>query len=95
MRGTLCDMPHPGESTRQSVNRSDRWAISAAIAAAAGALATFAGALELLTNRRLPPGWIRYQPPWTVPVLIAGLGLLAFAVVLGFIAIRKSRGPSN
>jgi hypothetical protein len=38
--------------------------------------------MELLLGRHLPPGWVRYQPPWTVPVFVTGLSLILGAVIL-------------
>lgn len=49
-----------------------------------GLLAVAAGALELLSNRNLKPGWVRYQPPWTVPALV--IGLILTIIGLGILA---------
>jgi hypothetical protein len=56
--------------------------LCAILTGSAGVLATFAGAFELRSGRHLPPGWVRYQPPWTVPVFITGLSLVFGAVML-------------
>jgi len=70
-----------------SRSRSDRWAVAAACFAALGALAASAGTVELTSNRDLPPGWTRYQPPWTIPVFVAGIALLVAALILGVVAV--------
>lgn len=74
---------------------SNRLAVWAAVLVGSGALATFAGAFELLSNRHLPAGYFRYQPPWTVPVFVTGLVLLASAIVLGLVAIVVARRGTN
>jgi hypothetical protein len=57
-----------------------------------GFLASAAGALELLSNRNLKPGWTRYQPPWTVPVFVVGLVLVFLGLgILAASAISLKR----
>jgi hypothetical protein len=68
---------------------SDRWAIAAATAAIIGALAAFAGAVELTSGRALPSGWTRYQPPWTLPIFVSGIALLVIALALALVAVAK------
>jgi hypothetical protein len=51
--------------------------VLASVALSVGWLLAAAGGFELLSNRNLPPGWVRYQPPWTVPALVIGLSLVA------------------
>src|SRR4051794_1720535 len=70
-----------------SKSRSDRWAIAAACLTALGAFAAFAGTVELASSRDLPPGWTRYQPPWTIPVFVAGIAMLFAALIVGIVAV--------
>src|ERR1035437_7074187 len=75
--------------------KSDRWAIGAAVVAGPGVLATLAGTIELGSNRHIPRGWTRYQPPWTAPVFVSGLALLTLALGFGLIAIASARRSSK
>jgi hypothetical protein len=57
-----------------------------------GLVAVATGALELVSNRDLKPGWVRYQPPWTVPVFVVGLVLTFIGLgILAASAIRSNR----
>jgi hypothetical protein len=76
--------------------RNPRWMQAALTMATAGALlgavAVAAAVVELVSNRHLPRGWVRYQPPWTVPVLVIGLVLVGVAsLVSGGVVIARAR----
>jgi hypothetical protein len=64
---------------------------------AVGLYATAAGTFELLSNRRLKPGWTRYQPPWTVPVLVVGIVMVftSVAIFTGRHVIAKRRAAKQ
>jgi hypothetical protein len=51
-----------------------------AVTLVSGLYVIAAGTFELLSNRNLKPGWTRYQPPWTVPVLIIGIALVVVSL---------------
>jgi hypothetical protein len=72
-----------------TASRSDRWAICAAAIAILGALATFAGTVELTAGSSYRP------PPWTRPAFTLGLALLVVAALCGVAAIRSAHGSKH
>lgn len=62
-----------------------------------GLTVSAAGVLELLSGRNLPPGWTRYQPPWTVPAVVVGLALILVGIVTlaATVAVRRRQRRPN
>jgi hypothetical protein len=56
-----------------------------------------AGILELASDRNLPPGWTRYQPPWTWPAVVVGAVLVCLGLTTWAVARHRTRfgGPSQ
>ncbi len=78
----------PQPSPRQRSARVPALSVSVGVGALLlGLMASAAGLQELTAFRHLKPGWIRYQPPWTVPVFVGGLVLTL--VGLGTLAVTR------